>query len=173
MKSNTVSTTTIPRRLLSSDFLLPVLLSIHSRLSLFPYVLSPRCSRKRFLQLLVSHWCLSQAWESDEAIEEDLPESPGPEGHDKEKEHRDSKRARGQCVCACVFVSTQICRHGDHCPLSLSSVSTAMKTSTSMDSTENKKTRHKLKKFLTRRPTLQAVRDKGYIKGGTPGYCCC
>uniref|UniRef100_A0A3P8V492 Rho GTPase activating protein 12a n=1 Tax=Cynoglossus semilaevis TaxID=244447 RepID=A0A3P8V492_CYNSE len=76
----------------------------------------------------------THAWESDEAIEEDLPESPGPEGHDKEKEHRDSKRAR------------------------------AMKTSTSMDSTENKKTRHKLKKFLTRRPTLQAVRDKGYIK---------
>lgn len=41
----------------------------------------------------------------------------------------------------------------------------AMKTSTSMDTSDNKKTRHKLKKFLTRRPTLQAVRDKGYIKG--------
>lgn len=40
-----------------------------------------------------------------------------------------------------------------------------MKSSTSMDSSDNKKTRHKLKKFLTRRPTLQAVRDKGYIKG--------
>ncbi|XP_069564978.1 rho GTPase-activating protein 12a isoform X6 [Brachyistius frenatus] len=76
----------------------------------------------------------THAWESDEAIEEDMPESPGVEKHDKEKEHRDSKKGR------------------------------AMKTSTSMDASENKKTRHKLKKFLTRRPTLQAVRDKGYIK---------
>ncbi|XP_034053155.1 rho GTPase-activating protein 12-like [Gymnodraco acuticeps] len=40
----------------------------------------------------------------------------------------------------------------------------AMKTSSSMDASDNKKTRHKLKKFLTRRPTLQAVRDKGYIE---------
>ncbi|XP_053739586.1 rho GTPase-activating protein 12-like isoform X8 [Synchiropus splendidus] len=76
----------------------------------------------------------SHAWESDEAIEEDLPESPGPEKHDKEKEHRDSKKNR------------------------------AMKSSSSVDATDNKKTRHKLKKFLTRRPTLQSVRDKGYIK---------
>lgn len=76
----------------------------------------------------------THAWESDEAIEEDMPESPGVEKHDKEKEHRDSKKGR------------------------------AMKTSTSMDASDNKKTRHKLKKFLTRRPTLQAVRDKGYIK---------
>uniref|UniRef100_A0AAR2KKA2 Rho GTPase activating protein 12a n=1 Tax=Pygocentrus nattereri TaxID=42514 RepID=A0AAR2KKA2_PYGNA len=71
---------------------------------------------------------------SDEAIEEDMPESPGPEKHDKEKEHRDSKKLR------------------------------AMKNSTSMDSTEQKKTKKQLKKFLIRRPTLQAVRDKGYIK---------
>uniref|UniRef100_A0A3B4ZWV5 Rho GTPase-activating protein 12-like n=1 Tax=Stegastes partitus TaxID=144197 RepID=A0A3B4ZWV5_9TELE len=71
---------------------------------------------------------------SDEAIEEDMPESPGVEKHDKEKDHRDSKKGR------------------------------AMKPSTSMDASDNKKTRHKLKKFLTRRPTLQAVRDKGYIK---------
>ncbi|XP_032386831.1 rho GTPase-activating protein 12 isoform X2 [Etheostoma spectabile] len=74
----------------------------------------------------------THAWESDEAIEEDLPESPGVEKHDKEKDQRDSKKA--------------------------------MRTSTSMDVSENKKTKHKLKKFLTRRPTLQAVRDKGYIK---------
>ncbi|XP_037642851.1 rho GTPase-activating protein 12-like isoform X7 [Sebastes umbrosus] len=74
------------------------------------------------------------AWESDEAIEEDMPESPVGERTDKDKEHRDSKKGR------------------------------AMKTSTSMDASDNKKTRHKLKKFLTRRPTLQAVRDKGYIK---------
>uniref|UniRef100_A0A673YJU3 Rho GTPase activating protein 12 n=1 Tax=Salmo trutta TaxID=8032 RepID=A0A673YJU3_SALTR len=60
----------------------------------------------------------THAWESDEAIEEDMPESPG-------------------------------------CSLS---------SSTSMDTSDDKKTRHKLMKFLTRRPTLQAVRDKGYIK---------
>lgn len=41
----------------------------------------------------------------------------------------------------------------------------AMKTSVSMDSSDQKKTRMKLKKFLIRRPTYQAVRDKGYIKG--------
>uniref|UniRef100_A0A7N8WNL5 Rho GTPase activating protein 12 n=1 Tax=Mastacembelus armatus TaxID=205130 RepID=A0A7N8WNL5_9TELE len=78
----------------------------------------------------------THAWESDEAIEEDMPESPGTEKHDKEKEHRDSKKGRGLSI----------------------------KTSTSMDASDNKKTKHKLKKFLTRRPTLQAVRDKGYIK---------
>ncbi|CAB1349426.1 unnamed protein product [Coregonus sp. 'balchen'] len=37
-------------------------------------------------------------------------------------------------------------------------------TSVSMDSSDQKKTRVKLKKFLTRRPTYQAIRDKGYIK---------
>uniref|UniRef100_A0A8C7MMX9 Rho GTPase activating protein 12a n=2 Tax=Oncorhynchus kisutch TaxID=8019 RepID=A0A8C7MMX9_ONCKI len=76
----------------------------------------------------------THAWESDEALEEDMPESPGAEKQDKEKEHRDSKKSR------------------------------AMKSSTSMDASDNKKTRIKLKKFLTRRPTLQTVRDKGYIK---------
>uniref|UniRef100_A0A665VAV5 Rho GTPase activating protein 12 n=1 Tax=Echeneis naucrates TaxID=173247 RepID=A0A665VAV5_ECHNA len=74
-----------------------------------------------------------EAWESDEAIEEDMPESPGAEKQDKEKDHRDSKKNR------------------------------VMKTSLSMDS-DQKKTRMKLKKFLIRRPTYQAVRDKGYIK---------
>ncbi|KAJ8395055.1 hypothetical protein AAFF_G00040060 [Aldrovandia affinis] len=76
----------------------------------------------------------THAWESDEAIEEDMPESPGAEKHDKEKDHRDSKKNR------------------------------SMKNSSSMDSSDQKKTRVKLKKFLTRRPTLQSVRDKGYIK---------
>uniref|UniRef100_A0AAY5F0E6 Rho GTPase activating protein 12a n=1 Tax=Electrophorus electricus TaxID=8005 RepID=A0AAY5F0E6_ELEEL len=55
----------------------------------------------------------THAWESDEAIEEDMPESPGADKPDKDQQ---------------------------------------------------KKTKTKLKKFLTRRPTLQAVRDKGYIK---------
>ncbi|XP_073773596.1 rho GTPase-activating protein 12b isoform X9 [Danio rerio] len=74
----------------------------------------------------------THAWESDEAIEEDMPESPGSEKHDKEKDPRDSKKNRVK--------------------------------NSSMESSEQKKTRVKLKKFLTRRPTLQAVRDKGYIK---------
>ncbi|XP_041099856.1 rho GTPase-activating protein 12-like isoform X10 [Polyodon spathula] len=74
----------------------------------------------------------THAWESDEAIEEDMPESPGADKHDKDS--RDSKKSR------------------------------AMKNSISIDSSDQKKTRVKLKKFLTRRPTLQAVRDKGYIK---------
>ncbi|XP_048025687.1 rho GTPase-activating protein 12b isoform X7 [Megalobrama amblycephala] len=75
----------------------------------------------------------THAWESDEAIEEDMPESPGSEKHDKEKDPRDSKKNR-------------------------------IVKNSSMESSEQKKTRVKLKKFLTRRPTLQAVRDKGYIK---------
>ncbi|KAF7646617.1 hypothetical protein LDENG_00184530 [Lucifuga dentata] len=62
----------------------------------------------------------THAWESDEAIEEDMPESLGMEKYDKEKEHRDSKKGKG------------------------------MKSSGSMDASDNKKTRHKLKKFLTR-----------------------
>ncbi|XP_061877790.1 rho GTPase-activating protein 12-like isoform X2 [Entelurus aequoreus] len=77
----------------------------------------------------------THVWESDDAIEEDLPESPGAEKQDKDKDQRDSKKTR-----------------------------VVMKTSLSMDTSDQKKTRLKLKKFLTRRPTYQAVRDKGYIK---------
>ncbi|XP_077471171.1 rho GTPase-activating protein 12-like isoform X2 [Stigmatopora argus] len=76
----------------------------------------------------------SPACESDEAIEEDMPESPGAQREEKENVRRDSKRGK------------------------------SMKTSSSVEGADNKKTKHKLKKFLTRRPTLQAVRDKGYIK---------
>ncbi len=56
-------------------------------------------------------FCVSppiQAWESDEAIEEDMPESPGAEKQDKEKDHRDSKKNRGETAevpttyCKCV-----------------------------------------------------------------------
>ncbi|CAG5895695.1 unnamed protein product [Menidia menidia] len=72
--------------------------------------------------------------ESNEAMEEDIPESPGAEKQDKEKDHRDCKKSRG------------------------------MRTSVSMDSSDQKKTRMKLKKFLTRRPTYQSVCDKGYIQ---------
>ncbi|XP_031418629.1 rho GTPase-activating protein 12-like [Clupea harengus] len=77
----------------------------------------------------------THAWESDEAIEEDMPESPSPEKHDHNKDLRDSKKLRAA----------------------------GMKSSSSMDVSDHRK-RTKLKKFLTRRPTLQAVRDKGYIK---------
>ncbi|XP_067218356.1 rho GTPase-activating protein 12a isoform X3 [Chanodichthys erythropterus] len=72
-------------------------------------------------------------WESDEAIEEDLSESPDMEKHDKEKEQRNSKKNRD------------------------------IKKSVSMDNAEQKK-KTKLMKLLTGRPTLQAVKDKGYIK---------
>uniref|UniRef100_A0A672Q4E9 Rho GTPase-activating protein 12-like n=1 Tax=Sinocyclocheilus grahami TaxID=75366 RepID=A0A672Q4E9_SINGR len=72
-----------------------------------------------------------EAWESDEAIEEDMPESPDTEKHDKEKEQRNSKKGRGKSV--------------------------------SMDNAAQKK-KTKLMKLLTVRPTLQAVKDKGYIK---------
>ncbi|XP_073703486.1 rho GTPase-activating protein 12a isoform X2 [Garra rufa] len=73
------------------------------------------------------------AWESDEAIEEDMPESTDNEKHDKEKEQRNSKKSRD------------------------------IKKSVSMDNAEQKK-KTKLMKLLTGRPTLQAVKDKGYIK---------
>uniref|UniRef100_A0A8C0F2J5 Rho GTPase activating protein 12 n=1 Tax=Bubo bubo TaxID=30461 RepID=A0A8C0F2J5_BUBBB len=76
----------------------------------------------------------NQVVESDEALEDDVPDSPGVEKQDKEKENKDSKKLR------------------------------SVKAPTNIDSTDQKKTKTKLKKFLTRRPTLQAVREKGYIK---------
>ncbi|KAM9683026.1 rho GTPase-activating protein 12 isoform 1-T2 [Dama dama] len=75
----------------------------------------------------------NQTVEPDEAIEEEIPDSPGIEKHDKEKDQKEPKKLR----------STKI---------------------SSIDSSEQKKTKKNLKKFLTRRPTLQAVREKGYIK---------
>uniref|UniRef100_A0A4X1UJ73 Rho GTPase-activating protein 12 n=1 Tax=Sus scrofa TaxID=9823 RepID=A0A4X1UJ73_PIG len=75
----------------------------------------------------------NQVVEPDEAIEEETPDSPGIEKHDREKDHKDPKK----------FRSTKV---------------------SSIDSSEQKKTKKNLKKFLTRRPTLQAVREKGYIK---------
>ncbi|XP_060253384.1 rho GTPase-activating protein 12 isoform X3 [Ovis aries] len=76
----------------------------------------------------------NQTVEPDEAIEEEIPDSPGIEKHDKEKDQKEPKKLR----------STKV---------------------SSIDSSEQKKTKKNLKKFLTRRPTLQAVREKGYIKG--------
>lgn len=89
---------------------------------------------------LVSDWhkALTEAihtymWESDEAIEEDMPESPENEKHDKEKDRKNSKKARD------------------------------IKKTASMDNAEQKK-KNKLVVLLLGRPTLQAVKDKGYIK---------
>lgn len=44
--------------------------------------------------------------------------------------------------------------------------SAASKPATATETSD--KTKHKLRKFLSRRPTLQSVRDKGYIKGTPP-----
>lgn len=78
----------------------------------------------------------NQVVESDEALEDEVPDSPGVEKQDKEKEKesKDSKKLR------------------------------SVKIPSNIDATDQKKTKTKLKKFLTRRPTLQAVREKGYIK---------
>ncbi|XP_037837939.1 rho GTPase-activating protein 12 isoform X5 [Kryptolebias marmoratus] len=40
----------------------------------------------------------------------------------------------------------------------------SLKNAASVDASDNKKAKKKLKHFLTRRPTLQSVKDKGYIK---------
>ncbi|XP_069715485.1 rho GTPase-activating protein 12 isoform X7 [Phaenicophaeus curvirostris] len=82
------------------------------------------------------HAVNNQVVESDEALEDDIPDSPGVEKQDKEKEKesKDSKKLR------------------------------SVKAASNTDSADQKKTKTKLKKFLTRRPTLQAVREKGYIK---------
>ncbi|KAM6338950.1 rho GTPase-activating protein 12 isoform 4-T4 [Podargus strigoides] len=85
----------------------------------------------------VLHYTINnQVVGSDEALEDDVPDSPGVEKQDKEKEkeNKDSKKLR------------------------------SVKAPSNIDSTDQKKTKTKLKKFLTRRPTLQAVREKGYIK---------
>lgn len=77
---------------------------------------------------------ISNQTESDDAADDDIPESPGIEKHDKDKNNKDLKKSR------------------------------PIKSSGNVDNADQKKTKTKLKKFLTRRPTLQAVRDKGYIK---------
>ncbi|XP_008110552.1 rho GTPase-activating protein 12 isoform X7 [Anolis carolinensis] len=83
---------------------------------------------------VLSYAISKHASESDEVLEDEVPDSPGVEKQDKEKDHKDAKKLR------------------------------SIKISGSIDSSEQKKTKTKLKKFLTRRPTLQAVREKGYIK---------
>lgn len=41
-------------------------------------------------------------------------------------------------------------------------------SSTSTSEADQKKVRTKLKKFLLKRPTLQSVKDRGYIRGRPP-----
>ncbi|MEQ2178113.1 hypothetical protein GOODEAATRI_010607 [Goodea atripinnis] len=84
----------------------------------------------------------AHAWESDEAIEEDMPESPGAEKHDKEKEQRLSKKDKD--------MATRVLRRAVSNGVFSHFSSSAMKPSASVEPTDNKKTRHKLKKFLTR-----------------------
>lgn len=96
-----------------------------------------------------------------------MPESPGAEKQDKEKEHRDCKKSKGTERAACV--STIRAHFALTCIITCVFLDPAMKSAT-MESADQKKTRVKLKKFLTRRPTLQAVRDKGYIKGDPQTY---
>ncbi|XP_075406444.1 rho GTPase-activating protein 12 isoform X2 [Tenrec ecaudatus] len=82
---------------------------------------------------VLSNTISNQAAETDGGPDGEVPDSPGIEKHDKEKDPKDPRKLR------------------------------SMKVS-SIDSSEQKKTKKNLKKFLTRRPTLQAVREKGYIK---------
>ena len=82
---------------------------------------------------LLSSTITNQTVEPNEAINQEIPDSPGIEKHDKEKDKKEPKK--------------------------LHSVKVSI-----IDSSEQKKNKKNLKKFLTQCPTLQAVREKGYIK---------
>ncbi|KAG9476461.1 hypothetical protein GDO78_003161 [Eleutherodactylus coqui] len=74
--------------------------------------------------------------ESEEPNEENVPDSPVEKvGKDKHEKEKDHDSKKNRSI-----------------------------KQTSIDNAEQKKTKTKLKKFLTRRPTMQAVREKGYIK---------
>ncbi|VTJ85697.1 Hypothetical predicted protein [Marmota monax] len=81
----------------------------------------------------------NQAVETDERIEEEVPDSPVIEKPDKEKDQKDLKKLRSMKV-------------------------SSIDSSDRKKKKKKKKTKKNLKKFLTRLPTLQAVREKGYIK---------
>ncbi|XP_075068141.1 rho GTPase-activating protein 12 isoform X9 [Mixophyes fleayi] len=75
--------------------------------------------------------------ESEETSEDNVPDSPvDKHGKDKHDKEKDHDSKKNRSI----------------------------KQTASVDNTEQKKTKTKLKKFLTRRPTMQAVREKGYIK---------
>ncbi|XP_069585757.1 rho GTPase-activating protein 12 isoform X9 [Ranitomeya imitator] len=74
--------------------------------------------------------------ESEEPSEDIVPDSPvEKQGKDKHEKEKDHDSKKNRSI-----------------------------KQTSVDNSEQKKTKTKLKKFLTRRPTMQAVREKGYIK---------
>ncbi|KAM3929609.1 rho GTPase-activating protein 12 isoform 2-T2 [Leptodactylus fuscus] len=74
--------------------------------------------------------------ESEEPNEDSVPDSPVEKvGKDKHEKEKDHDSKKNRSI-----------------------------KQTSIDNSEQKKTKTKLKKFLTRRPTMQAVREKGYIK---------
>ncbi|XP_072010154.1 rho GTPase-activating protein 12 isoform X5 [Engystomops pustulosus] len=74
--------------------------------------------------------------ESEEPNEDNVPDSPIEKvGKDKHEKEKDHDSKKNRSV-----------------------------KQSSIDNSEQKKTKTKLKKFLTRRPTMQAVREKGYIK---------
>ncbi|XP_075683596.1 rho GTPase-activating protein 12 isoform X2 [Rhinoderma darwinii] len=74
--------------------------------------------------------------ESEEPNEDNVPDSPVEKhGKDKHEKEKDHDSKKNRSI-----------------------------KQTSIDNSEQKKTKTKLKKFLTRRPTMQAVREKGYIK---------
>ena len=83
---------------------------------------------------VLSSTITNQTVEPNEAIKQEIPDSPGIEKHDKEKDQKEPKKLH------------------------------SMKVSI-IDSSEQKKNKKNLKKFLTQCSTLQAVREKGYIKG--------
>ena len=82
---------------------------------------------------VLSSTITNQTVEPNEAIKQEIPDSPGIEKHDKEKDQKEPKKLH------------------------------SMKVSI-IDSSEQKKNKKNLKKFLTQCSTLQAVREKGYIK---------
>nr|XP_054599263.1 rho GTPase-activating protein 12 isoform X6 [Nothobranchius furzeri] len=71
---------------------------------------------------------------SDDSRSDSEEEKPAVEKQDKEKDLTASKKVK------------------------------TLKPTTSVETSDNKKAKKRLKHFLTRRPTLQAVKDKGYIK---------
>ncbi|XP_063778144.1 rho GTPase-activating protein 12 isoform X5 [Pseudophryne corroboree] len=75
--------------------------------------------------------------EAEEVSEDNVPDSPvDKHGKDKHDKEKDHESKKNRSI----------------------------KQTASIDNSEQKKTKTKLKKFLTRRPTMQAVREKGYIK---------
>uniref|UniRef100_A0A8C6PC46 Rho GTPase activating protein 12a n=1 Tax=Nothobranchius furzeri TaxID=105023 RepID=A0A8C6PC46_NOTFU len=83
---------------------------------------------------LVSDWLKALQEAINTHVSDSEEEKPAVEKQDKEKDLTASKKVK------------------------------TLKPTTSVETSDNKKAKKRLKHFLTRRPTLQAVKDKGYIK---------